>query len=125
MLEGVQEFMVAQQTAEDLARRRRCVNCVNTLMLQQVLAQPKWTDKLTARDLAALTPLIWEHVNPYGRFELDMIVAECPRLRTLRDTGQIIQTVISISGSLVTPNPVTPNPATTGGFFRFFRMASG
>ncbi len=24
------------------------------------------------RDLAALTPLIWEHVNPYGRFELDM-----------------------------------------------------
>ena len=28
--------------------------------------------KLTARDLHALTPLIWEHVNPYGRFELDM-----------------------------------------------------
>jgi hypothetical protein len=25
-----------------------------------------------ARDLHALTPLIWEHVNPYGRFELDM-----------------------------------------------------
>jgi hypothetical protein len=23
-------------------------------------------------DLRALTPLIWEHVNPYGRFELDM-----------------------------------------------------
>ncbi len=22
--------------------------------------------------LKALTPLIWEHVNPYGRFELDM-----------------------------------------------------
>jgi hypothetical protein len=20
----------------------------------------------------SLTPLIWEHVNPYGRFELDM-----------------------------------------------------
>ena len=29
-------------------------------------------DKLTPRDLRALTPLIWEHVNPYGRFELDM-----------------------------------------------------
>jgi hypothetical protein len=27
---------------------------------------------LTARDLNALTPLFWEHVNPYGRFELDM-----------------------------------------------------
>ena len=45
---------------------------VNTLMLQQVLARPHWDDRLTERDLTALTPLIWEHVNPYGRFELDM-----------------------------------------------------
>ena len=29
-------------------------------------------EKLTPRDYAALTPLIWEHVNPYGRFDLDM-----------------------------------------------------
>jgi len=33
---------------------------------------PHWRDKLTLRDLSALTPLIWEHINPYGRFELDM-----------------------------------------------------
>lgn len=45
---------------------------INTLMLQQVLAQPQWSGSLTARDSRALTPLIWEHVNPYGRFELDM-----------------------------------------------------
>jgi hypothetical protein len=45
---------------------------VNTLMLQQVLAQPHWTGRLTSTDLRALTPLIWEHVNPYGRFEIDM-----------------------------------------------------
>src|SRR4051812_3110566 len=45
---------------------------INTLMLQQTLAQPQWTGKLGARDLSALTPLIWEHVNPYGRFDLDM-----------------------------------------------------
>jgi len=45
---------------------------INTLMLQQVLAQSQWSGKLTPRDLRALTPLIWEHVNPYGRFELDM-----------------------------------------------------
>jgi arylsulfatase A-like enzyme len=31
-----------------------------------------WEGKLTPRDYAALTPLIWEHVNPYGRFDLDM-----------------------------------------------------
>jgi TnpA family transposase len=51
---------------------QNCMVYINTLMLQQVLAQPKWANKLTPRDLAALTPLIWEHVNPYGRFELDM-----------------------------------------------------
>ena len=51
---------------------QNCMVYINTLMLQQVLAQPNWVDKLTPRDLRALTPLIWEHVNPYGRFELDM-----------------------------------------------------
>ena len=51
---------------------QNCMVYINTLMLQKVLAQPQWSGKLTARDLRALTPLIWEHVNPYGRFELDM-----------------------------------------------------
>src|SRR5512135_1337238 len=51
---------------------QNCMIYVNTLMLQQVLEQPHWSQKLTARDLSALTPLFWEHVNPYGRFELDM-----------------------------------------------------
>jgi TnpA family transposase len=51
---------------------QNCMVYVNTLMLQQVLARPHWGDRLTARDLHALTPLIWEHVNPYGRYELDM-----------------------------------------------------
>ncbi len=51
---------------------QNCMVYINTLMQQQVLAQPQWSGKLTARDLRALTPLIWEHVNPYGRFELDM-----------------------------------------------------
>jgi TnpA family transposase len=51
---------------------QNCMVYINTLMLQQVLARPSWSGRLTARDLRALTPLIWEHVNPYGRFELDM-----------------------------------------------------
>jgi TnpA family transposase len=51
---------------------QNCMVYVNTLMLQQVLAQPHWQCRLTATDLRALTPLCWEHVNPYGRFELDM-----------------------------------------------------
>jgi hypothetical protein len=37
-----------------------------------MLSQQHWQGRLTERDYAALTPLIWEHVNPYGRFELDM-----------------------------------------------------
>lgn len=45
---------------------------VNTLLLQEILAEPKWADKLTDADRRALPPLFWTHVNPYGRFELDM-----------------------------------------------------
>jgi hypothetical protein len=45
---------------------------VNTLLMQQVLAEPKWADLLTEADRRALSPLWWTHVNPYGRFELDM-----------------------------------------------------
>jgi TnpA family transposase len=45
---------------------------VNTLMIQQVLAQPEWQGRLTAVDLRALSPLKWQHVNPYGTFTLNM-----------------------------------------------------
>ena len=45
---------------------------VNTLLTQQVLADLKWADQLTDADRRGLSPLFWTHVNPYGRFELDM-----------------------------------------------------
>lgn len=45
---------------------------VNTLMMQQVLAEPEWQGRLTTADLRALTPLLWRHVNPYGTFHLNM-----------------------------------------------------
>ncbi len=51
---------------------QNCLVYINTLMMQHVLKQPYWNDRLTTVDLRAITPLIWEHVNPYGRFELDM-----------------------------------------------------
>src|ERR1700730_11905273 len=51
---------------------QNCMGYINTLMIRKLLAQPHWQGKLTPRDYAALTPLIWEHVNPYGRFDLDM-----------------------------------------------------
>jgi TnpA family transposase len=45
---------------------------VNTLLMQQVLADTKGAAMLTDADRRALSPLFWTHVNPYGRFELDM-----------------------------------------------------
>ena len=35
---------------------------VNTLMVQDVLADQTWTDRLTAEDRRGLTPLFWAHV---------------------------------------------------------------
>lgn len=49
-----------------------CLVYINTLMIQQVLAEPSWMQRMSPEDLRALTPLIWEHVNPYGTFQLDM-----------------------------------------------------
>lgn len=45
---------------------------VNTLFIQEVLAEPAWRDRMTVDDWRGLTPLIYHHINPYGRIELDM-----------------------------------------------------
>ena len=45
---------------------------VNTLLLQELLATPTWAGRLQAEDLRGLTPLFYRHVNPYGRFTLDL-----------------------------------------------------
>ncbi|WP_174501739.1 Tn3 family transposase [Streptacidiphilus neutrinimicus] len=34
---------------------------VNTLLLQEVLAEPKWANKLTEADRRGLSPLSWTH----------------------------------------------------------------
>jgi hypothetical protein len=45
---------------------------INTLMIQRILGEPHWTQRMTTEDLRALTPLIYTHVTPYGMFRLDM-----------------------------------------------------
>jgi TnpA family transposase len=45
---------------------------INTLMIQRVLQEPGWAERMTERDLAALSPLLTQHINKYGRFELDL-----------------------------------------------------
>lgn len=49
-----------------------CLVYVNTLLLQRILGEQLWSTKMTAADYRAITPLVYLHVNPYGRFELDM-----------------------------------------------------
>jgi TnpA family transposase len=45
---------------------------VNTLLIQKVLTERTWADRLTAADRRALSPLAWSHVRLYGTFTLDM-----------------------------------------------------
>lgn len=45
---------------------------INTLMIQQIIEEQKLTGILTKEDKRALTPLIYEHVNPYGLFPLNL-----------------------------------------------------
>ena len=45
---------------------------INTLMLQEVLGELSWLERMKPEDLRALTPLIYSHVNPYGLFRLNM-----------------------------------------------------
>ncbi len=45
---------------------------IQTLLLQQLLTDPNWMNKMTKEDLRALTPLIYSNVNPYGTIRLDM-----------------------------------------------------
>ncbi|WP_445330383.1 Tn3 family transposase [Streptomyces sp. A475] len=45
---------------------------VNSLLLQDILSEEKCQKRLTDADRRALLPLFWTHVNPHGRFELDM-----------------------------------------------------
>jgi hypothetical protein len=45
---------------------------INTLMLQEVLAEKAWAERMTPDDYRGLSPLVRAHINPYGVFALDM-----------------------------------------------------
>jgi TnpA family transposase len=49
-----------------------CMVYINTLMLQQVLAESWWGEHMGEEDRRGLTPLFYSHVNPYGEFKLDL-----------------------------------------------------
>ncbi|MGV9773304.1 Tn3 family transposase [Streptosporangium sp. NPDC003464] len=61
-----------EMTALCLRILRAALVYVNTLMLQDVLAEPQWAALPTSADRRGLTPLFWQHVRPYGEVRLNM-----------------------------------------------------
>jgi TnpA family transposase len=51
---------------------QNCLVYINTLMIQQTLNDPEQMKYMTPEDLRGLTPLFFNHINPYGSFDLDM-----------------------------------------------------
>jgi len=49
-----------------------CLAYINTLLVQKVLTEKEWLEKMQPEDFRGLTPLFYAHVNPYGRLVLDM-----------------------------------------------------
>jgi TnpA family transposase len=45
---------------------------INTLLVQRVLSEPAWAERLTDEDRRGLTALFWSNIRPYGSFDLDM-----------------------------------------------------
>ncbi|MBB5110138.1 TnpA family transposase, partial [Streptomyces spectabilis] len=45
---------------------------INTLMIQDALAEPQWADALTDEDRRGLNPLFTMHMTPYGEVKLNM-----------------------------------------------------
>ena len=51
---------------------QNCLVYINTLLIQQILNDPEHMKYMTDEDFRALTPLIFNHINPYGSFNLDI-----------------------------------------------------
>ena len=51
---------------------QNCLMLINTILVEQTIAQHHLLKQWQAADQRALTPLFYEHVNPYGLFALDL-----------------------------------------------------
>jgi TnpA family transposase len=63
-----------QQEISTLALQllQNCLMLINTLLVERTIAQHQLLDQLSEEDRRALSPLFYEHVNPYGLFALDL-----------------------------------------------------
>lgn len=51
---------------------QNCLVYINTLQIQHVLQEKNWLDIMTPEDFRALSPLIYNHITPYGEFNVDL-----------------------------------------------------
>jgi TnpA family transposase len=49
-----------------------CMVYINTLLVQRVLSEPEWLDRMQPEDFRGLNPLFYFNINPYGRQVLNM-----------------------------------------------------
>jgi hypothetical protein len=45
---------------------------INTLLVQSVLKDPAWQQKMTDADRRGLSPLFWSNADLYGTIDIDM-----------------------------------------------------
>jgi len=51
---------------------QNCLMLINTILVERTIEQQQLLATLSAEDRRALTPLLYEHINPYGWFALDL-----------------------------------------------------
>jgi TnpA family transposase len=61
-------------SALSLQLLQNCLVYINTLMVQEILYNNNqyWLKRMTPEDFRGLTPLFYNHMNPYGTFKLNM-----------------------------------------------------
>lgn len=80
-----------EATVLSLHLLQNCLVYINTLMIQRVLAELIWAERMGPAERRGLTPLTWGHVNPYGLFRLDMTTRLPPDAPGLgADPGQLL-----------------------------------
>ena len=51
---------------------QNCLMLINTILVERTIEKEQMINRLSIEDLRALSPLFYEHINPYGVFEIDL-----------------------------------------------------
>ncbi len=51
---------------------QNCLMLINTILVERTIEKENLMNRLSIEDLRALSPLFYEHINPYGVFEIDL-----------------------------------------------------